>query len=410
MAPRPLSLRPATAEEYASFSRTTERAFGFRWDPQDAELHRPVVELDRTLAAFDGGQPVATAAVFSFEMSVPGAVVPAAGVTGIGVLPSHRRRGLLSAIMARQLADLHDAGREPFAALWASEAGIYARFGYGMASQRASLMVPTAHARFRPDAPDPGPAALLEPDEAIPQLAHVWDGALAQRAGRYRRGDAWWHRLVADPPAKHRGRSELRAAVVSDADGPSAYALYRVRAQWTDGLPDGDVEVVEIIGRTPAGYVAVWRHLLGVDLVARVRADVQPVDDALLHALVDPRRARMLVGDGLWVRVVDVAAALAARRYARDVSVTLDVVDEQCPWNAGRWRLDAGPDGASCQRSDAPADVTVPVDVLGATYLGGTRWSALAAAARVDEHRPGAVRALNDAFAADPLPHCPEVF
>jgi predicted acetyltransferase len=219
---------------------------------------------------------------------------------------------------------------------------------------------------------------------------------------------------VWDPQHRRSGTSPLRCMIAEDDAGPRGYALFSVRPEWGEhGIPAGVLTVQELMAVDPAAYAAIWEELLTRDLIAEVRARMRPADDPLLHLLADSRRARAHFLDGLWVRLVSVPGALARRRYACAVDVVIDVADELFTENAGRWRLQAaGPAGrgASCERTSAPADVTLPVRALGAAYLGGTRLAPLAAAGLVTELRPGALAGLSAALSWDPAPWCPATF
>ena len=409
-------LRPVTAEEFEAMHAVLDEAFGGDLHPEDLALARRTFEYDRSLAAFVDGRVVASSGIYSLDMTVPGAVVPTAGVTYIGVLPTHRRRGILGSIMQRQLEQARDRG-EPIAALWASESAIYGRFGYGMASQRLSVRLQRGHGGLRPGVAGEGAdgrLTLVRSQDPRAEMEEVFRAAGTRRPGSFARDERWWDVLLADPERSRRGWSALRCVGAHADDGPAGYATYRTKGGWDDdSLPDLRLNVVELVAATPVARAALWRYLLGIDLVTEIRADNLPADEPLLHLLTDPRRARGRLGDNLWVRIVDVAEALGARRYSAPLDVVIDVTDDRCPWNAGRFRLEADGDRATCQRTGDPASaagVSLGVDALGAAYLGGTRLAALAQAGRVTERVPGTVSRLSTAFGTDPLPHCPTMF
>ena len=231
-----MEIRPATAEEFPAFLRTTESAF--HEDVNDDELARwrTVFEPERSLAVLDGSAMVATAAIFTRELTIPGGLMSVAGVTAVGVLASHRRRGLLTRLMRRQIDDVRAAG-EPVAALWASEGAIYGRFGYGLAARHATVALRTAGARLHPDLPAPtGRTTLVEPAEAVPRVAPLYDRVRRERPGHLDRTQAWWERRVADPEQHRNGRNAMRAAVHEDDDGTvDGYALYGVKPGWESG-------------------------------------------------------------------------------------------------------------------------------------------------------------------------------
>ncbi len=371
-------------------------------------------EFARSLAAFDGAAMVGTAGVFSFQMRVPGALVPMAGVSMVAVLPSHRRRGILSALMTRQLADVHERG-EAVAALFASEAGIYQRFGYAPASWQAFWRLAGSEGRLAPGAPTDAGLRLRieEPAAARAALAKVYDQVLADRPGLFARSDAWWDRVLPEPEEGAREQAPLRCVLAEDDAGPRGYALYTAVQRW-DGpafLPVSTMDIREVMAGDPAAAAALWADLLSRDLVTEVTAPMRPVDDPLWHLLADPRQLRRQVSDGLWVRIVDVGRALGQRRYACPLDAVIEVTDERCPHNQGRWRLATAADGrGSCERTTAAADIRLPVHALAAAYLGGTRLGELARAGLVTQVRPGVLAALSTALSWDPAPWCPLIF
>lgn len=402
----PIRITVPTESDWPVIQRIDELAFGFTWSP-DMD---PALELPRALLAHVDDEPAGLAAALTFDLAVPGGSVRAAGVTWVGVAPTHRRQGVLGTLIRRQLDDVRAAG-EPVAVLWASEPGIYRRFGYGLASRRLSVTLPRAGTVVEGPVDDALRVRLVPPADGLPAIEEVYAAVRAQRPGMPRHVGRGRERAVLDPVSQRHGASELRCAVVADADRVRGYALFATESVWTDGQPAGTVKVREALAVDPAATAAVWRFLLSIDLMARVEHINLPEDDALLHLLVDVRRAQPVLRDALFVRLVDLPAALAARRYATAVDVVLEVSDAFAPWNAGRWRLVAAPTGeATCSPSEAPADLALDVRDLGAAYLGGTSPVSLAAAGRVVEHTPGALLAATTAFRHDPLPYCPFVF
>jgi predicted acetyltransferase len=425
----PDPIRPITEDEFDRFHLIDEHAFhGSPLPARDRENTLSRFEFDRTLAAFDPdlGTPVGITAIFSFRLTVPGGALPAAGVSWVGVLPTHRRRGVLRSLMRRQLADVRSAGREPLAVLWASEAGIYSRYGYGRASWHLAYTVRRGEGQLLRSAlaaADGVRLRLVPPQDAQVELAKVYDSVLSSRPGFFARDERWWQKVLNDPEDERKGASPLRCVLAEDDSGPRGYALYSGLHRWQDELflPDSTLTVRELLAADPAASAALWSDLLSRDLTTEFTAQLRPVDDPLLSQLADPRRVRPQLTDGLWVRIVDVPSALARRRYSAPADVVIDVRDRELPDNAGRWRLttqasagvaDGPADGlaASCERTTDPADVALDIAELGAAYLGGTRLGALATAGLVTESRPGAVRQLTAAMSWDPAPWCPMIF
>lgn len=401
-----LTLRPITEAEWSGCMTVDEEAFGVSIPPHRAELYRRNTEFDRSLGVFDGDLLVGTTAVCSFTMTVPGGPIGVGGVTAVGVLPSHRRRGILSSLMTRQLSDLHERG-EAVAALYASEAAIYGRYGYGRAADGLVFRIPTAKAAFTRHAPvDPAlRLRIVRPADGRASFEKIYESALDERPGLYARTPARWDSMLSDHDSDQGGAGPLRAVVVEDDGGPRGYALFRIRQDWTrHDLPDSELRVKELFGLDPAAYALLWRHLLDRDLVSHVTAQNRPSDDPLIHLLAEPRGLHALWLDELWIRVVDVDRALVSRRYSAPVDVVIEVEDEVCPWNARRWRLTADTSDARCVPCDDPADLVLPVSVLGSAYLGGRPLAALRAAGVVGESRAGALRELSTAMSWDPAP------
>jgi len=412
----PYPIRPVSPEEFGDFDRVPTHAF--HSSPlleADRELVLSRLEFDRTLAAFDGQAMVGTAAVYSFQLSVPGHQrLPAAGVTWVAVLPSHRRRGVLSSMMARQLADVRERG-EPLAVLWASEAVIYPRYGYGRAMWHVDFTLHRGDGALATTAPagDRPRLRITEPEAALPELAKVYDAVLPSRPGFIGRNEAWWRSAIHDPADSRHDASPLHCVLAEDDGGPRGYALYSGESRSDEtGVPNDVLRVREMMAADPAASAALWADLLSRDLAGEFRVPKRPVDDPLLNQLADPRRARPRLKDALWVRVVDVAGALAGRGYSCPVDVVIEVRDRLIPANAGRWHLAAAgvAAGASCGRATTPADLALDVTDLGAAYLGGIRLGALAEAGLVTELRPGAVRELSAALSWDLAPWCPVNF
>jgi len=401
-----VDLGPIAPEETHALLAAIAGAFLDDLDEDEAALDAKVVEPERTLVAREDGRMVATAAVFSRELTVPGGRLPVAAVSLVGVAPGHRRRGLLSAMMRRQLADVREAG-EAIAALWASEAVLYDRFGYGIATRGAELEVRTREARLRPDVErlDVAPELMLAQD-ARGRIAPIHEAVRVARAGMLARSDAWWDLILHDPERERDGAGRMRAVVVGD----QAYALYAFEEAWGAGGPEGEVRVRELVAATPAAAAALWGFLLELDLVRRVKWELAPADEPVVHMVDNARAVTAVVGDRLWVRLVDLPRALRERTYSAPFDVVLDAADAVCAANAGRHRLAWDGQEATCEPTRAKAGLELSAAELGAAYLGGTTLEALARAGRVRERIPGALTAASVAFRGAAEPWCPETF
>jgi predicted acetyltransferase len=403
-----IEIRPPAEDELRAAMEAAQGAFGagLHVDDDDFERESKTLPIGRSLGAFDGGRPVGFAGAYEFDLTIPGGQLPCAGVTWVGVLPSHRRRGILRDFMRRQLADVRKWG-EPIAALWASEAAIYGRFGYGLAAPAISMKSARARFALRDDEGPQGSVRLLTADEAYELFPPVYERIRVSRAGMLTRTEHWWrnHRL-ADPESWRRGASRKFYAAIELDGRVEAYTYYRIKEQeWDDGLPRGEVHVIEAFATSPAAERELWRFLHGIDLMHRV--DVFHVDPASPLPLIvrDPRALGMRLGDGLWLRFVDLDTALKARSYRSGDSVVFEVRDELCPWNAGRYRA-----GEGAGRTEDEADLELDVTDLASAYLGAFDFQRLVHAGRTTELCDGAAEAASLLFRTDLPPFCPEVF
>jgi predicted acetyltransferase len=403
-----LEIRPITEEEYPAYARAVESAFGSVPTDQETEFYRQDTELDRTLAAFDDGDIVANAGSWAMEQTLPGlASIPVAGVTAVGVASTHRRRGLLTRMMDLQLDDTAARG-ESVAILTASESVIYGRFGYGWATSEATVAVEQAFSRFAQPVADPGRMRRVDAETARKALPALLERIRRQTPGDVTRLSWSWDRIAADLEGDREGAGPLFWAIHESASGePDGMVRYRFKQEWNHGLTGSTLVVDDLMALTPEVEAVVFRYVLDVDLVRDCRIYCRPVDDHLRWRLADPRRYRVeSVADSVWVRLVDIPAALAARRYTADGEVVVEVHDAFRPANDGRYVVEGGPEGAICARTTEDPDIAVAVDGLGAAYLGGVRFHTLAAAGRAEERKPGGLRRADAMFVSDAAPLC----
>jgi predicted acetyltransferase len=405
--------RPISTEEYPAYIRSMAETFGEDIHPDDVANEQAIWEADRSQAGFDGDEVIATAGIITRELTVPGGTVPMAGVTDVSVAPTHRRRGILTELMRNQLTSLHEDQREPVATLYASEGGIYGRFGYGLATLRGRQHGPLRRLGLRPGTDTgAGRVRTVRHEVALPAMRALYERLRPGQVGWLNRDDVAWGYRLYDPEHGRGGATALRYALNTEDDGRvSGYAVYSIKADWPD-INDNRtaVRITEIVAEDARARASLWSFLINLDLVAVLERVAAPVDDPLRWQLADPRGLDHRVFDAMWLRIADVDRALAARRYAVEVDVVLAVTDPFCPWNAGRWRLAGGPDGAACTRTSDPADLALSSTELGTAYLGGTGLAESAAAGLVAELRPGALAAAHRAFVGAVAPHCPEMF
>jgi predicted acetyltransferase len=400
-----IEIRNPAEDELRDAMRAGAAAFGDEQKDEDFERHSRTLPLDRFLTAYDDGRPVGTTASFGFELTVPGGFLPAAGVTWVGVQPSHRRRGILRQFMDAQLADIRARG-EPLAILWAAEAPIYGRFGYGIATVNITIEAQTDRVAFRDDPGRTGQVRLVGFDEALESFPPVYDRVRRETPGMFTRSHDWWTQYkLGDPEHWRAGAGPKFYASLELDSSVEGYAIYRIKQNWRDGLPHGEVRLLDAVATSPAATRELWRFILSIDLVTKVEKEYFDPASPLFLMLEDPRRLRLRHSDGLWLRLVDVEEALRGRTYTENEPVVMEVRDELMPWNQGRWRI-----GPEIERTDDAADLALDVRDLASVYLGGFDFHRLADAARVAELRPGGFERASALFRTTRPPYCPEEF
>lgn len=410
-----LELRTVPSSDAADFIRSVDTAFGHVPEEEDVAQWLPFFDPEFAIAVYDGDGIVATASANRFELTLPAApgtansTVAVPGVTAVGVLPTHRRRGLLTKLMARQLADFRRAGF-PVAILNASESLIYGRFGYGLAQSYQSVVIERRAAAFRDSVRAPGRLRLLDPTEASKLMPAVHDHVRRTRPGEITRPPEWWGKFFRDREKDRAGAGARTYVVHESAAGEcDGYAAYRQVTSWPDGLASNSILVEDLSAVSTPVHHVLWRYLLDLDLSAEISARARPLDEPLRWMLADPRRLRTTrVSDHLWLRIIDVPAALGAREYGADELLVLEVTGAGRGGTASRFTLETDAGGGACRRSrrnEAP-QLSLSMADLGAIYLGGVAPSVLAAAGRVHELEPGAVARADTMFASPVPPFC----
>lgn len=373
-----IHLRGITPEELDPYIRAVEAGFGHHSSDEGAAGWASLTEVPRALAVFDGDEMVATSGAFSLDVTVPGgAQVKAAGVTAVTVRSTHRRQGLLRRMMT-QLFDQAREREEPLAVLTASESHIYGRFGYGIASFGEAFSLATDRSAFRRQPEVDGRFRLVDEKTVRSTFPAIHDVVRRRTPGDINRTDAWWDLTAADAEFMREGKKPAFRVLHEDAAGnPDGYAIYRYEGKWPDGNPAKEVSVDEVVALDAEVELALWRYLLDLDLVATVKGAVA-FDSPLRWALTEPRRYVVKqVWDGLWVRILDVPAALAARTYAAPGSLVIEVAGE------GTYRLEVDESGAAtCQAHSGDADLVLGLEELGSIYLGAVRPTTLWGAGR----------------------------
>jgi len=395
--------RPVSVDEIPQYVRA--QSIGFGENEQWYERSKPWVDfsLDRTMAAFEDDAVVATGRNYQFELTLPGgSMVPAGGVSAITTRPTHRRRGLLRTMMTRLFEDSVEHG-ESVSMLTASEATIYERFGYGVSTRAASVVMDRRDIEFVRPRPS-GRFRLVDVDEADKVEPDVYDRMRRIYPGALSRPAEWWTQQF------ELGMGNRFDVLFESPDGTiDGYATYGIRERWGHGGPEASLHARDVIATTPTAEHALWRYLSEVDLVRTVSHRSIPLDTPLPWLLSSIRAARFeMVHDYVWTRLLDIPSALGARTYAAPGKLVLEVRDGFRPGGPadGRFTVEGAPDGATVAPAPgATPDLTCDVATVSAAWLGGVRWSELAAAGLIDEHTPGALSLADAMFASTPLPY-----
>ena len=416
-----LKPRRLARDEGPAFAKTVELCFGtVATEDTIAATVAQEFDEDWAIGVYDSGDLVATAGVTPFDLTLPAAPgsplpsVRAAGVTCVGVLPTHRRRGLLTKMMGFQYGQFRE--REmALAILTASESLIYGRFGYGLATAHASLEVATKRSGFRDlphlQAEPAGKMRVVGKEAAAKVIPGVHAEARCYRPGEVDRGDARWAGMLEDPERDRHGGGARMFVVHEDVSGsPDGYASFRHVWPREGTWKVRHAAIVEdLYALSPAVHTSLWRFLLDIDLVEELRVPDRPTDEPLRWMLADPRQLRTVaVRDMLWAKLVDVRAALAARGYSAETQLVLEVNGPDTSEGAERYWLETGPVGGSCRRarSGEKTDLVLGLADLGVIYLGGCKPSELASAGRLHEARPGALARADAAFSSSLAPYC----
>ncbi len=414
--PDEITLRTPTDAEFARFAAPLSIAFNEEFSEASIENDRQTIELDRFVGALDGDEVVGGAGAYTFRLTVPGGEVGAAGITMVGVLPSHRRRGILRQMMTWLLAQARER-HEPVAVLWASEAAIYKRFGYGHGTVQVSIDAAKDKIRFARPAERPGRVRILELDEAVRLFPPIYDAIRTTTPGSLDRSEARWrYEQLADAEWMRHGNGPKRNVVLEVDGEPRGYAIYRTHGDWDQFGPKGWVTVLEVTALDAVAEQSLWEWIFGIDLIGTVRSWRSPFPLPLQLMVTEPRRLGMTMTDGLWLRLIDLPAALAARTYRGPAGLVLEVTDEFCPRNAGRWQLTVPGQGSGATATVTPAPDAAEVDLaldtadLASLYLGCYRPSELARAGRIRECQPGALAVADSLFAVDQAPTCATMF
>lgn len=403
-----LEIRAITDDEIPAYREAVVVTFGDDDDndPGGPARLRALIAPAQLWAAFDGSTIVATAGTFDHAIAVPGGgQIAMAGLTMVTVRPTHRRRGILRELMRLHLDDARGRGF-PISGLWTSEAPIYGRFGYGIAAEGEAYEIAHAHALAFADARELDEVHPLDEERARRELPAIYARATANRPGALIRSEVWWReRRFLEAPFVRGGASRRRHVVASRGGELVGYVQFRQRPSSLGGVPAGRLEIIELVAADARAEATLWQLVLRVDLFPAVTWWNAPVDDLLPWLVADPRRIKRSRGDTLWLRLDDVPAALAARRYAADGRLQLAI-------DGAAWELAVEGGRASCTAIAAgpgAAGLRLSRSALGSLYLGAFSASRLARAGHVHGD-PASIAAADHMFASPIAPWCPEVF
>jgi predicted acetyltransferase len=415
-----IEIRRLAEEHWPAVLDISRVTFGEEYVDEDLGPFRVAFPMERAFGAFDRGRLVGCTAALSMQLTLPGHTsIPMGGLTWVGVLPTHRRRGILTGLLRAQSADMVEHG-EAVSGLVASEGNIYGRFGYGPAVSAVSFSVERAHgAFFDPVGPErTGRITLLAAEEAGTRLPPIYEALLLQHPGMVSRPGDWWSGYLADPPHHRRGQTRMFHVIHESADGtPDGYASYRLKDDWSDETAALKLTVVDLVAADRQVYKELWDYLLRTDLTSTISCWRGRLDEPLRWLLADPRRFHVTsMWDSLWVRLLDMPRALTARAYRSTGRLVFEVHDpfpEPAARNLGLEVTQAGVAGLSavhCAPVQTPPDLSLDAGSLGAAYLGGASFASLAAAGRVQQRTRGAVETADTMFSTGTAPFCSTEF
>ena len=398
-----LSLRSVTAGELETFARVEARANN-RHATQEYVVHgQHSLATERTLAAFAGDELVATSVSHAFRLSVPGGEVKLGGIGWVAVLPTHRRRGIMTQLIHEHLRASYERG-DCLSGLWPTGGNLYARYGYAICAFGESWRIEHGNARLNSAVTETGRLISLHTPDSRRRFPDVYARLREQRGGVIERDEIFWDVEFEDHIEERRGTSSFFFTAYEFADRLDGYLKYRIDERGRE------LHVSELIATTLEASTALWAYCFALDQIDTISAWNRPVDDPLPWQVSNPRAVNRSVHDTMWLRLVDVRRALTARTYATKERLVLHVVDAVCPWNDGVYELDSTTADVTCERSTAPADLTLDVSILSAMYLGGVSPVTLHRAGALEQHRAGTVTRLASMFSTELPPWTPHEF
>ncbi|RJQ66284.1 MAG: GNAT family N-acetyltransferase [Desulfobacteraceae bacterium] len=403
----PVEVRPATPAEMEEYRRVALSALVLsprNVSPEAIQGVRP----EMTLCAFVDGRLATAYAAWPLKMRINGGAVPTAGITYVGTLPYHRGQGLLREIIVRHFELMYARGEQPLAALLASQAAIYHRFGYAVVSTRHTYQVEPRFIRFVHPAEESAPPGTLTETGDADVLNRLYRSFCLQRSGYLHRGHAAWMNGVLRPAPSG---AVLFRIVYEENGEPLGYLVYTVEPRKVpDGRPWQQVFIRDLVWLSARAYAALWGHLATFGLASDIIWMRVPPDDPLPHLVLEPRCLNIGSADGLLARIVDVARALPLRDYGGEGAITFELMDGLCPWNAGRFRLETSSGGTDVRRTSQAAQMRLPVDTLAMLLFGQISPSEASAMGRMDVLEADAVPIWDRLMRTKYKPFCPDFF
>jgi predicted acetyltransferase len=400
-------IRPASAEEMESFGHVVLTSLVMPPEVFPPEVIKGI-KPEWTLCAFADGKLATSYAAWPLKMQFNGNTIPVAGVTCVGTLPIYRGRASLGKVIAEHFRILHEQGERPIAALYATRAVIYQRFGYAVVSSRNQYDIDPVHLKFASAAPVGGEFRELKDDD-FNLMAELYREFRMERTGYIHRGTGLWFMTVLHPSATP--GIQLHKIIYEENGKLSGYVVYTSEPLGsTPGMPRHNITIRDLVWLTPSAYVSLWRYLSRMMLADRILWERVPPDDPLPHLLLEPRMLHLTSVDGLLARIVDVEKALPKRKYDKEAVLTFEIIDDLCPWNRGKWRLETGTDENRIERTEETPDMTLPVSTLGMLFFGQISASEAARMGRADVRDRKTLLQWDHTFRTQYRPFCADFF
>ncbi len=402
-----IDIRPASAEEMKDFKHVAFSSLVMSPDVMPPEIVMGI-NPDWTFCAFEDGKLATSFAAWPLQMQINGVATPVAGITCVGTLPIYRGQGHLGKVMHRYFHHLHEKGGPAIAALYASRAAIYQRFGYAVVSTRSQYDIDPAYLQFPLTPPAAGTFREATDDE-FNVISDLYNRFKEERNGCIKRGKGSWLMAILKPPAKP--GHQINKILYEENGQLTGYVIYTAEpVESTGGMPRHIIRIRDLIWMTPSACTAIWSYFSKMKLADRIIWDRAPSDDPLPHLLLEPRMLHLMSQDGLLGRIIEAEKALINRKYSAKGVLTFEIRDDICSWNSGRWQLEADEGKSAIHRTTATADVTMPISTLAMLLFGQINATEAARMGRLDVHDAGALSAWDRVMHTNYRPFCADLF